>query len=126
MNEMSLVCQSLGEPDDRESKKRLFVSRVRSKLHIIMGMSPVGNRLRIRCMNFPSLVNCCTIDYYTKWPEQALLSVSESKLAEMSLSSEEIRKSLTEMCKNIHVSVDNLKDKFFEELRRIVYNTPKS
>jgi dynein heavy chain, axonemal len=25
---------------------------------------------------FPSLVNCCTIDWFTEWPEQALRSVA--------------------------------------------------
>ena len=27
---------------------------------------------------FPSLVNCCTIDWFTEWPKEALLSVAET------------------------------------------------
>jgi dynein heavy chain len=29
-----------------------------------------------RLRMFPSLVNCCTIDWFTEWPEQALRSVA--------------------------------------------------
>jgi len=29
---------------------------------------------------FPSLVNCCTIDWFTEWPEEALLGVGKGQL----------------------------------------------
>lgn len=53
-----------------------FINRVRDQLHIVLAMSPVGEAFRARCRLFPSLVNCCTIDWYTAWPEEALRSVS--------------------------------------------------
>lgn len=31
---------------------------------------------------FPSLVNCCTIDWFSEWPEEALFSVAKNFLAE--------------------------------------------
>ena len=45
-----------------------FISRVQEKLHIVVCMSPVGDAFRSRCRMFPSLVNCCTIDWFTEWP----------------------------------------------------------
>lgn len=45
-----------------------FISLVQSKLHIVLCMSPVGDAFRARCRMFPSLVNCCTIDWFTEWP----------------------------------------------------------
>ena len=45
-----------------------FISRVQERLHIVICMSPVGDAFRSRCRMFPSLVNCCTIDWFTEWP----------------------------------------------------------
>jgi len=45
---------------------QFFISRVREKLHIVLCMSPVGDAFRSRCRLFPSLVNCCTIDWFVQ------------------------------------------------------------
>ena len=39
-------------------------------------MSPIGDALRVRCRKFPSLVDCCTLDWYAGWPSEALISVA--------------------------------------------------
>jgi dynein heavy chain len=75
---------------------------------------------------FPSLVNCCTLDWFSRWPEEALLFVSSSFLKELELPSEDVRKALAEMCMVIHTSVEEQSDRFYAELRRRVYTTPKS
>ena len=41
-----------------------FVSRCRDNLHVILGMSPIGSAFRNRLRMFPSLINCCTIDWF--------------------------------------------------------------
>ena len=103
-----------------------FVKRVRQNFHICLCMSPVGNDLRVRCRQFPSLVNCCTLDWFSKWPPEALLYVSQQKLIELELPSEDVRDELAKMCMLIHTSVEESSQKFFDELRRRVYTTPKS
>ena len=60
-----------------------FNERVREKLHIVLCMSPVGDSLRVRCRKFPSLVNCCNLNWFDRWPEQALLYVSSEFLKEI-------------------------------------------
>ena len=42
----------------------LFVQRVRDQLHVVLAMSPIGDAFRNRLRKFPSLVNCCTIDWF--------------------------------------------------------------
>lgn len=104
----------------------VYNQRVREKLHICLCMSPVGDTLRIRCRQFPSLVNCCTLNLFSRWPEDALLYVSSEFLRDLELPSDEIRTSLAEMCMIIHTSVEAKSDEFYDQLRRRVYTTPKS
>jgi dynein heavy chain len=40
-----------------------FLQRVRTRLHIILAFSPIGDAFRDRLRLFPSLVNCCAIDW---------------------------------------------------------------
>ena len=49
-------------------------------MHCIIAMSPLGGVFRSRLLKFPSLVNCCTIDWFAEWPEEALLSVGRGQI----------------------------------------------
>ena len=53
--------------NDRDGVFGHFISIVRNNLHIVLCMSPVGEAFRTRCRMFPSLVNCCTIDWFIEW-----------------------------------------------------------
>lgn len=57
-----------------------FISKVVANLHIALTLSPIGDSFRSRIRNFPSLVNCCAIDWVDKWPEEALKNVAHMKL----------------------------------------------
>ncbi len=48
-------------------------------------MSPVGNAFRERLRKFPSLVNCCTIDWFSEWPADALKSVASRFLHDVDM-----------------------------------------
>ena len=41
-----------------------FIERVKTNLHIVLAMSPIGDAFRNRLRQFPSLINCCTIDWF--------------------------------------------------------------
>ena len=71
-----------GLPDSPEFIYKAFISAVRDHLHIVVCMSPVGNALRVRCRRFPSLVNCCTIDWFDQWKRSALQYVAEEFLVD--------------------------------------------
>ena len=73
---LTKVNQGLKRPETKDGIYQTFIERVRDNFHIILCMSPVGDTLRIRCRKFPSLVTCCTLDWFDSWPEEALLSVS--------------------------------------------------
>ena len=75
-----------------------FVNRVRDNLHLVLAMSPVGEAFRARCRQFPSLINCTTIDWFSQWPHEALLSVSQKFLANTDLGGDAVRDALAHMC----------------------------
>lgn len=45
-----------------------FVDECSKNLRIALAFSPVGDAFRDRLRKFPSLVNCCTIDWFSGWP----------------------------------------------------------
>jgi len=125
-SDMINVCKEDGILETRDNCLAHFVSRVRDKLHIVLCMSPVGDALRIRCRQFPSLINCTTIDWFHGWPEAALVSVAERFLGDLDLPSEEIRSSVVRMCGFVHRSIEETGELFYQQLRRRIYTTPKS
>lgn len=54
-----------------------FVKRCKERLHIVLCFSPVGSTFRNRLRLYPSLINCCTIDWFEDWPEEALEEVAQ-------------------------------------------------
>jgi dynein heavy chain len=73
---------------------------------------------------FPSLVNCCTIDWFTEWPREALLNVARRFFEFVELGSDALKGKISEMCVLIHTSVSAMADRFYNELRRKYYTTP--
>ncbi len=97
-------------------------------MHVVLTMSPVGGQLRVRMRMFPSLVNCTTIDWLNPWPEEALLTVARLNLESLEFDglTPELRESLALCCVHTHQSVERACEKFFDNLRRKIYITPKS
>lgn len=63
-----------GVPDTWENLYAFFLNRVRDNLHVMLCLSPVGNKFSTRAQQFPGLINGCTIDWFLPWPEEALTS----------------------------------------------------
>eukprot|EP00968_Pinguiococcus_pyrenoidosus_P017694 scaffold1786_cov250-Pinguiococcus_pyrenoidosus.AAC.1 len=104
-----------------------FIGRVRRNLHLVLCMSPLGQVFRDRLLNFPSLVNCCTIDWFTEWPAEALESVGQAQLSRSGLGlNPELEVELVEMFKIVHQSVEAASREFYDVLRRYNYVTPTS
>jgi dynein heavy chain len=74
---------------------------------------------------FPSLVNCCTIDWYVKWPAEALNSVAHGSLKDI-CDDEVQNERMAMVCVTIHQSVEEASAKYFEETKRHYYTTPSS
>lgn len=54
----------MGRPLDSPSELwAFFVERTKANLHVVLCFSPIGDAFRDRLRAFPSLINCCTIDW---------------------------------------------------------------
>lgn len=60
-----------------------FLERCKKFLHVVLCFSPIGASLRNRIRDFPSIVNCTTIDWFSAWPPDALEAVAKKFLAEV-------------------------------------------
>jgi len=70
---------------------------------------------------FPSLVNCCTIDWFREWPMEALRSVAVNFFTDVELdsaNSPDLLQGVVSCCVFIHQSVERKSKKYFDELRR--------
>ena len=97
--------QDLAEAGTQEEFEEFFVEQIREHLHIVLAMSPAGKALRDRIRNFPSLVNCCTIDWFMRWPDEALEAVCEVVLAEADLYPEQ-RRQISKACRVLHQNAE--------------------
>ncbi|KFP76630.1 Dynein heavy chain 7, axonemal, partial [Apaloderma vittatum] len=102
-----------------------FVNVCKENLHIVVAFSPVGDAFRNRLRQFPSLINCCTIDWFQPWPEDALESVADKFLETLQLRDSE-RQEVVPICKYFHTSVLSLSERFLQSLGRHNYVTPTS
>ncbi len=87
LEEMREVCKTLPNYKDMQDLDfmDIFYEKCKTNLHVVLAMSPIGEAFRIRLRKFPSLVNCCTIDWFLPWPKEALQSVAEYLLHSVDL-----------------------------------------
>ncbi|KAH9098913.1 hypothetical protein LEN26_016540 [Aphanomyces euteiches] len=102
-----------------------FVSRCRTNLHVVLALSPIGDAFRRRLRMFPSLVNCCTIDWFTEWPEEALRSVADHFLVDIEMPAK-MKSGLVDVCVDMQERVSHMSKEFLQSLRRHYYVTPTS
>lgn len=74
---------------------------------------------------FPSLLNCCTINWFMKWPAEALYHVALENL-DMITENDELSKSLARLCAMIHESVESVSVEMQYETGRYYCTTPSS
>ena len=115
-----------GKPlEDPTQLWQFFIRKCRANLHVILCFSPIGEAFRERLRQFPSLVNCCTIDWFKEWPNDALEAVAVKKLEDIDVADED-RLKLREMCKIFHSSVRDLSEEYLKKEGRFNYVTPTS
>ncbi|XP_071558453.1 dynein axonemal heavy chain 1 [Temnothorax nylanderi] len=125
---MRMPAQKAGLQINRSNLFSIYLKAVRSNLHTIITMSPIGDTFRARIRQFPALVNCCTIDWFCPWPDAALQSIATHLLSDIKdeSTSDKTLQSIVKICRYMHSSVIDASDRFLKELDRHNYVTPTS
>ncbi|KAL2765787.1 dynein axonemal heavy chain 2 isoform 1 [Daubentonia madagascariensis] len=112
-------------PESSDSLFAYLIERVRNNLHIVLCLSPVGDPFRNWIRQYPALVNCTTINWFSEWPREALLEVAEKYLVGVDLGTQEnIHRKVAQIFVTMHWSVAQYSQKMLLELRRYNYVTP--
>jgi dynein heavy chain len=104
----------------------MYLIRVKRNIHVCLTMSPLGEAFRERLRKFPSIVNCCTIDWFSAWPDEALQSVAMRSFEESETDLGTHTASVVSVCKIVHQSVVQISLDYKAQMNRYNYVTPTS
>lgn len=114
-------------PPTIDNLNDFFISRSRANIHVVLCFSPVGEKFRNRALKFPGLISGCTIDWFQKWPKDALIAVSKHFIANFDIvCSDEVKEQTIVMMASVQETVSNICIEYFERFRRQAHVTPKS
>lgn len=78
-------------------------------------------------MKFPGLISGCTIDWFNRWPKDALIAVSNHFLGSFPMVAiPDIKYELIKVMGEIQESVSDMCTSYYERFRRQTYVTPKT
>ncbi|XP_037081499.1 LOW QUALITY PROTEIN: dynein heavy chain 8, axonemal-like [Pollicipes pollicipes] len=114
-------------PPTPDNLYNFFISRARSNIHVCLCFSPVGEKFRSRALKFPGLISGCTMDWFSRWPPDALVAVSHHFISGHDIvCTDEVKDELIKSMGFVHDGVAKLCTQYFERFRRQTHVTPKS
>lgn len=99
----------------QENLYDFFITRARNNLHVVLCFSPVGEKFRSRALKFPGLISGCMIDWFQKWPMDALVAVSTYLLKDTEIiCSAEVKDELIKIMAFVHDNVSETCGDYFD------------
>ncbi|NXF87312.1 DYH8 protein, partial [Eubucco bourcierii] len=114
-------------PPTLDNLYEYFLTRAKKNLHVVLCFSPVGEKFRARSLKFPGLISGCTMDWFSRWPKEALVAVASYFLSEFNMiCSASVKAQTVETMGVFHDIVSESCENYFQSYRRRAYVTPKS
>ena len=121
-------CTRNGVPSTKMNIFNAQLNKVKKNTHVVMAMSPLSKEFAQRLRMFPALINCCTLDWFTEWPDEALLGVAKRKIIDYveEFNIDATLDKIVEMFRFMHKSVEISSQEYLREVKRYNYVTPTS
>ena len=116
-----LECSKKGLTPTQVNLQQQAVQLVKMNTHVVFCMSPLREGFLDKLRMFPSLISCCTIDWFHEWPKQALLEVAHEGLAKLG---EESNPKLEEFFARAQIMAKGQSEALRREQKRHNFVTP--
>ncbi|XP_044594901.1 dynein axonemal heavy chain 8 [Cotesia glomerata] len=114
-------------PPTPDNLYNFFITRARNNIHIVLCFSPVGEKFRSRALKFPALISGCTINWFSRWPRDALCAVSRHFLKSYDIvCASDVKEQLINTMAEIQDGINDTSNDYYDRYRRRIYVTPKS
>ncbi|XP_068255611.1 dynein axonemal heavy chain 8 [Nyctibius grandis] len=108
---------------DNEIKEESFLEYINN----LLSSGEVGEKFRARSLKFPGLISGCTMDWFSRWPKEALVAVASYFLSEFNMvCSASVKAQVVETMGVFHDIVSESCENYFQRYQRRAYVTPKS
>ncbi|KAK3576985.1 hypothetical protein CHS0354_005992 [Potamilus streckersoni] len=135
-DELDEILQELIGPMKKDFPRRVpsnevlydyYLSRCRQNLHVALCFSPVGEKFRNRSLKFPGLISGCTMNWFQRWPKDALIAVSNHFLHNYDIvATPQVKQAVVDTMGLFQDLVAEKCIDYFQRFRRQTYVTPKS